>query len=158
NGSMAPVIETHFIVVNRDSWRDLFETDAEGKLPPTPREIAGRIVNNEDCWSVLTYVHLRRRGLPVRLQSRFVPDAICVASSLDYGIRARPGRSLVIGCRGDGPRSALCDFQVVQNPLNVWSRRDHLIPLWPQPDLVPRDPGRGTLLRNVVYKGDLLNL
>jgi hypothetical protein len=155
---MAPAIETYFRVVNRDSWRDLFETDAEGKLPPSPREIAGRIVNNEDCWVVLTYVHLRRRGLPVRLQSGFVPDAICVASTLDYGIRDRPDRSLVIGCRGDGPRSSLCDFQVVQNPLNVWSRRDFLIPLWPQPDLQPRDPARGTLLRNVVYKGDLLNL
>src|SRR5262249_52187765 len=131
---------------------------AQGKLPPSPRELAGRIVNNEDCWVVMTYVQLRRRGLPVRLRTGFVPSGICVASSLDYGIRARPDRSFVIGCRGDGPRSALCDLQVVQNPLNVWSRRDFLIPLWPQPDLVPRDPARSTQIRNVVFKGDLLNL
>jgi hypothetical protein len=155
---MASVIEKHFVIANGDSWRDLLEVEARGYLPPAPREIAGRIKNNEDCWVILTYVHLRRRGLPVRLQTRFVPDAICVASGLDYGIRTRPDQSFVIACRGDGPRVALCDFQVVQNPCNVWSQNDFLIPLWPQPDLLPRDPGRETLLRNVVYKGDLGNL
>lgn len=155
---MASMTETHFVIVNPDAWRDLLECDAQGTEPPPPREIAPRIVNNEDCWVVMTYVHLRRRGLPVRLRTGFVRGGICVASSLDYGIRARPDQSLVIGCRGDGPRSAICDFQVVQNPLNVWSRRDFLIPLWPQPDLLPRDPDRGALIRNVVYKGDLNNL
>jgi hypothetical protein len=150
--------ESHFIIANPHLWRDLLDADAQGALPPAPREIAARIVNNEDCWVVMTYVHLRRRGLPVRLQTQFVPGAICVASSLDYGIRTRPDRSFLIGCRGDGPRASLCELQVVQNPSNVWSRRDFLIPLWPQPDLVPRDPARGTLLRNVVYKGDLGNL
>jgi hypothetical protein len=155
---MAAVSETHFVIFYGHFWRDLLDSDEQGKLPPAPRDLAPYILNNEDCWIVLTYVQLRRRNLPVHLRTGFLPDAICVASTLDYGIRARPDRSLVIGCRGDGSRSALCDFQVVQNPLNVWSKRDHLIPLWPQPDLVPRDPARGNNICNVVYKGDLLNL
>jgi hypothetical protein len=150
--------DAHFIVAYRNSWQDLLDGDAQGVLPPSPRELAPRIINNEDCWVVMTYVHLRRRGLPVRLRDAFVPGEICVASSLDYGIRARPDRSLVIACRGDGPRSILCDFQVVQNPLNVWSKRDFLIPLWPQPDLLPRDPARGDRVRTIVYKGDINNL
>jgi hypothetical protein len=155
---MSPPDAAHFVISHRDGWPDLLEGDAQGAPPPPPREIAPRVRNNEDCWVVLTYVHLRRRGLPVRLQTAFVPGAVCVASSLDYGIRARPDRGLVIACRGDGPRSALCDLQVVQSPLNVATRRDVLLPLWPQPDLVPRDPARGTLVRNVVFKGDVNNL
>ncbi len=64
----------------------------------------------------------------------------------------------MVGCRSDGPRSALCDLQVVQNPLSGGSSRDFLILPWPQPDLLPREQARGAVLRNIVFKGDLGNL
>ncbi len=81
--------QAHFVITHHDRWQDLLGGDAQGQLPPSPSQLGPRIVTNEDCWVVLTYVHLRRRGLPVRLQPGFVPGAVCVASSLDYGVRAR---------------------------------------------------------------------
>jgi hypothetical protein len=156
--SASRVLDTHFVIAQRGTWDDLLAGDAQGQMPPTPRELAPRIQSHEDASIVLTYVHLKRRGLPVHLQPHFVPGAICVASTVDYGIRTRPDGSFVIGSRGDGPRSALCDLQVVQNPLNLRWRTDVLIPLWPQPDLVPRNPARGMELRNIVFKGDVENL
>jgi hypothetical protein len=156
--STSRVIDTHFVIAQRGTWDDLLAGDAQGQLPPSPQELAQRIQSHEDASIVLTYVHLKRRGLPVYLQPRFVPGAICVASTVDYGIRTRPDQSFVIGSRGDGPRSALCDLLVVQNPLNRRARTDFLIPLWPQPDLVPRNPARGKEIRNIVFKGDVSNL
>ncbi len=151
-------LECTFVIAQRQVWHDLLETDAQRILPPDPRELAQRIKSHEDASIILSYVHLRRRGLPVHLRAQFVPGAVCVASTVDYGVRARPDRAFVIGSRGDGPRCALCDLQVVQNPLNVFCATDFVIPLWPQPDLLPRDPSRGALLRNGVFKGDLGNL
>jgi len=106
-----------------------------------------------DCWVMLTYLHLRARGLDVRITDHFVPGAICVASYWDLPIKALPLRSYVVACRHDGPRPEICEHTIVQNPSQVTRGTDHLIQHWPQPGLIPRDRSRGPSLRRVDYKG-----
>jgi hypothetical protein len=74
---MAAVSETHFVIFYGHFWRDLLDSDEQGKLPPAPRDLAPYILNNEDCWIVLTYVQLRRRGLRVRLWDVYHLSTMC---------------------------------------------------------------------------------
>lgn len=145
-----------FVCRKAEHWSELFSPSKESI--PDPDTVYRRIINNEECWIILTYLHLKRRHLNVSISDRFIPGAICVASSLDFGIKDRTFSSFVIGCRGDGPKPALCDFAIVQNEANVESETDVLMPLWPQPSLVPRAQERGNQIENIVFKGSEVNL
>jgi hypothetical protein len=125
---------------------------------PNPDEFRVRRASNEEAWSVLTYIQLKRRGFNVAISDRFVPGGLCVASTLDYGIRSRPFDSFVVGCRSDGPRPSLCEFTIVQNKANVDSKTTIFIPHWPHPGLIPRSNERGNRLECMVYKGGVSNL
>ena len=145
-----------FVCRYSENWSELFLPSQEPL--PAPDSLYGRIANNEDCWIVLTYLHLKRRQLNVQLSTSFTPGAICVASTLDFGIKDYTFNSFVVGCRGDGPKPLLCDFTIVQNQANIESETDALMPLWPQHGLIPRDRGRGNRIENVVFKGGEVNL
>jgi hypothetical protein len=144
-----------FVCFNRQHYPELFE---RLDVVPDPAEFRVRRATNEECWSVLTYIQLKRRGFNVTISDRFVPGQICVASTLDYGFSQRPFDSFVVGCRGDGPRPAMCDFTIAQNQANIDSKTTILMPLWPQPGLIPRSVERGNRLENLVYKGHVENL
>ncbi len=145
-----------FVCNRPERWSDLFSSSEESL--PDPDTLHGRIASYEDCWIVLTYLHLKRRHLNVSISDRFTQGAICVASSPDIGIRNYTFSSFLVGCRSDGPKPALSDFAVVQNEANVESETDVLIPHWPQPGLIPRDQRRSRRVENVVFKGAEVNL
>ncbi|AFY35741.1 glycosyltransferase [Calothrix sp. PCC 7507] len=132
-------------------WPELFSGNEE--IIPDPDTIHRRITHNEDCWIILTYLQLKQRGLNVHLSDRFIPQTICVASTLDFGARYKTFSSFIVGCRGDGFKPALSDFTIVQNKAQIESETEVLIPLWPQPGLIPRSPKRGNDIKNVVFKG-----
>ena len=50
------------------------------------------------------------------------------------------------------------DFEVVQNPSQADDARCFYVAHWPQPGLLARDPGRGTRVERVVFKGFRANL
>ncbi|NJL62391.1 MAG: glycosyltransferase family 4 protein [Methylacidiphilales bacterium] len=145
-----------FVCRDRKRWSDLFAA-SESSIPH-PDEIYDRIIGNQDCWIVLTYLHLKRRGLNVYLSDFFLPGKICVATSLDFGIKDRTFSSFVVGCRSDGPQPTLCDLAIVQNQVNVESETDFFIPHWCQPGLIPRNQSRGNRIENIVFKGSESNL
>ncbi|MBF2063319.1 MAG: glycosyltransferase family 1 protein [Calothrix sp. C42_A2020_038] len=145
-----------FVCRYQDKWSNLFLGD---ETPiPDPDAIPGQIVTNEDCWIVLTYLHLKRRNLNVKLSNRFLPGKICIASALDFGIRDQTFSSFVVGCRSDGPKPALCNVAIVQNQANVESKTDIFIPHWLQPGLIQRNSARGNRIENLVFKGSETNL
>lgn len=125
---------------------------------PEPDTIYNLFAGAEDNWVVQTYLRLKQRHLNVFLSDHFIPGKICVASSLDFGIKDYTFSSFVVGCRADGPKPPLCDFVVVQNPANVESETDVFIPHWTQPGLIPRNQSRGNCIKNVVFKGSENNL
>lgn len=108
-------------------------------------------------WIVNTYLQLKHRGLEVYLVPRYIPGRICIIAR--QGTTAKrlllhlPFRSYVVACQTDGARPALCERCIVQNQLNITGPTDHFIHHWPQPDLQPRNPARGTTVENIAYKG-----
>jgi len=139
-----------------ERWSELFSGREDSV--PDPDTIHRRIINNEDCWIIQTYLQLKRRGLNVHLANNFIPQTICVASTLNFGARDNPFSSFVVGCRSDGFKPALSDFTIVQNQAQIESETDVLIPHWPQPGLIPRSPERGISIKNLVFKGWQNNL
>ena len=144
-----------FVCNYPQKWSELF------LLPPSlpdPNKIHSRIITNEDCWIILTYLYLKQRHLNVSISDRFVPGEICVVSSIDFRLRQKTFSSYVVGCRSDGHKPVLCNFAIVQNQANVESKTDVLIPHWPQPGLIPRNQERGNRIENLVFKGHEGNL
>lgn len=145
-----------FVVRHSERWPELFEFSES--LIPDPNSLHTRIQTNEDCWIVLTYLYLKRQVCNVSISDQFIPETICVVSSLDFGIQDLTFDSFIVGCRGDGFKPALCDFAIVQNKANLDSATDIWIPLWPQPGLIPRLKERGNTIENLVFKGSEVNL
>jgi hypothetical protein len=109
-------------------------------------------------WIVQTYVRLRapleRLGFDVRIGDRFERGTICVAHRDDLNRYSDPLHDCyVIGARADRPRVHVADLEVVQSPLQIESGRARLIPHWPQPGLIPRDPRRDARVERAVYYG-----
>jgi hypothetical protein len=145
----------YFICKRTEVWQELLNNEC----PPTADSLYDKLLTGSDCWSILTYLQLKNRGLDVRLSTNFLPDSICVTTTYDeLRIRELPFRSYVVICQADGPRPEICEQRVVQNHLNVVDQTDHFISHWPQPNLQVRDQSRGTTIESLVFKGFLHNL
>jgi hypothetical protein len=149
-------VKPPIVFVVRDlaaDWPDIATLDEPGL--DREHERFRRGVEN---WIVQTYVRLRapleRLGYAVRIADRFERGAICVAHRDDLNRYSDPLHDCyVVAARADRPRVHVADLEVVQSPLQVESPRARLIPHWPQPGLLPRDPARGARVERAVYYG-----
>jgi hypothetical protein len=128
---------------------------AEERAGAIPPGRPGRFV-----WTVRTFVHLSRLGVPCRLVDRIPDEGIVVTHRELLPTWLRPNeRQLFVCVVADFYRHPFAQLHVVQNGLDpmltgpsaAWPAT--YIPLWPEYDLVPRDPARGDALRNVSYFG-----
>jgi hypothetical protein len=137
----------YFIIKDAHLWKDLMVD----QVPPPIESMYERMM--ADCWTVQTYVQLKRRGLNVHLVDQFLKDQICVVGYDNLSIRDFPYDSYVVCARHDRARPEICDRRIVQNRLNVVENTDHYIDHWPQPCLIPRNKNRGSRVENLEYKG-----
>jgi hypothetical protein len=144
----------YFIHPDREAWADV----VDAKYPVDPDLIHARFSSSSDIWIIQTYLHLRRKGLDVRLESRPVRGAINVVMNYDLGIRQVPCHSYVVSCRADTFYPYISNHVIVQNPINASPGTDHFVPHWPQPGLIPRDASRGSRVEVVGYMGHRTNL
>lgn len=144
----------YFVTKNTKVWQPLINSIS----PPTVEEVYDKLLDGSDCWCVQTYIYLKRLGLDVHLVPHYVPGRICITSYDDLEPRDLPFRSYVVVCRCDRARPEICEQRIVHNHLNVINHTDHLLPPWPQPNLQPRVPSRGTKIENIVFKGLEYNL
>jgi hypothetical protein len=148
----APV---HFMFRGRKpAWPDLFD----GSPLPDPDAIPDRLIEVEECWVVHTFLRLRQAGLAATLSDGFREDAINVVSYHDLALKDFPALPFLVVAQADAARPELCDRVVVQNRLNLRRSTDDFIPHWPQPGLLTRDPGRGTRIETLGFKGSETNL
>lgn len=151
---LPPLPTPVWFVIRDPRWAALVERGAA----PAVDEIADELRMPADCWVVQTWIQLRRRDCDVRLTRELQPRAISVLTNIEVTRRdVRPDCYLVV-CRHDLGRPGICHRRIVQNELNVWDSTDHLVPHWPQPGLLPRNPGRGTRVERLVFKGGPNNL
>jgi hypothetical protein len=138
-------------------WQDLMNLKP-AEQPPPAECVIDRFSSASDSWLINTFIELRRRSLDVRLTDSFVKNAICLTSYDELRIADIPFNCYVVACQHDRARPEICEQRIVQNQLNVRIAQDHWMPLWPQPGLEPRNPGRGTMLQNIVFLGRRINL
>jgi hypothetical protein len=112
-------------------------------------------------WILQTFLRLRAAGAPVRLAE--APPAagtvVVHAGNFDRLISEAASASdlTIVVAQSDRPAQPLADFAIVQNASTAGKDR-FFIPSWLQPGLIPRDPGRGARVENVVYAGAIKEL
>ena len=140
----------HFIYPHLDEWHDEFEV-RELSLPD---QLPGRFAAGHACWTVLTYLYLKHRGLDVRLVNRFMPHEICLAFYDDILIKQFPMCSFIVAIQPDRPQTHICEMCVVQNAMCIENpSRDHLMTLWSEPALMCRVPSRGNHVQRIGFIG-----
>lgn len=123
------------------------------------------VADGKYTWTLLTYLRLREAGFSCKLVNDF-PSAGVVVSHRDFlPVFLAPRRNVFLVCiKADRNPHPWAHFHIVQNPSDGLMRTTErfrcatALPHWPQPNLIVRDRGRGSLCRNVAYFGRPLNL
>lgn len=114
------------------------------------------------AWLLQTYLHLRNRGYPVRIDATLPEKGLLVLlpeapiqAAFKRQFTRRHRHLIIVTLRADVVeyRSLLDDVDIVQNGRFADENRVFFVPHWPQPGIQPRDSSRGTTIQNIVFKG-----
>ncbi len=151
-------MQVHFYLPERylpDSARQ--EAWRSGKI--TKLEEKGKIACAQ-CWIYQTWLALERSGFPVSLTHSIPAEGILVAltNSLVADFRV-PEQVFLVGVVADYLADARAHLHLVQNKVHARRLRNSaFMPLWPHPNLLPRDPARLDRFENVCFFGESSNL
>ncbi len=151
-------MQVHFYLPERylpdparqEAWRS-------GKI--TRLEEAGKIACVQ-CWIYQSWLALDGSGFPVRLTHAIPSEGILVALTNllppDFHV---PEDVFFVGVVADYLADARAHLHLVQNNAHAQRLRNSaFMPLWPQPNLLPRDPARLDRFENVCFFGESSNL
>ena len=138
------------------------EPDLERLRGLDPDRDWSEFARGEHAWTLQTFLRLRSAGHPVELAGA-PPGEGLVVYHAKHGrdlLRhfRRLGNAVLVGVRADNREPTTADFQVVQNRVYADDRSRFYVPLWSQPGLLPRDPGRGARVERISFKGFSANL
>ncbi len=151
-------MEVHFYLPERylpdpgrqEAWR-------AGKI--TQLEEGGKIACAQ-CWIYQTWLALERTGVLVNLTHSLPLDGILVALTNCVNADFRPpDRVFFVGVVADYLAHPGAHLHIVQNKAHarrLWNSA--FMPLWPHPNLIPRDPARSDRFENVCFFGEHSNL
>jgi hypothetical protein len=151
-------MQVHFYLPERylpdpgrqEAWRS-------GKI--TQLEEAGKIACAQ-CWIYQTWLALERSGFPANLTHSLPSDGTLVAltNCVSADFRASE-RVFFVGVVADHVAHPRAHLHLVQNKAHaqrLWSSA--FMPLWPHPNLIPRNPARLDRFENVCFFGESANL
>lgn len=125
----------------------------------TTLEEGGKIACAQ-CWIYQTWLALEERGCRVNLVHTLPDEGILVTLAGCLGEEFVPGPKLFVAdIVADFVPHPAAHLHILQNALHA--RRlpySVFMPLWPHPNLLPRDPERGDRFENLGFFGDLQNL
>ena len=111
-------------------------------------------------WTLQTYLRLKESGFACELIDSLPEEGIVLSHRDSLPDNLCPSRNVLLVClRSDRCRHPYAQLHVVQNPQDTMHRfriplwYSWYLPLWPQPGLISRDPGRGDKFENVAYFG-----
>lgn len=115
-------------------------------------------VNTTSAWVLQTCLRLQQAGHHVELRDSLPDDGIAIVSTGDYhsllSRRWSSTRATIVTTRGSHRRTPpFADLEIVQNPTQADGKRRFLVPHWPQPGLMPRDPARDATIERAAFKG-----
>lgn len=151
-------MEVHFYLPEK-YWPDSARQKAwrEGNL--TTLEQAGKVACAQ-CWIYQTWAALQRDGFAVHLTAELPASGIMVSLAGFFGDAFRPpGDVFFVGIVADSVPHPGAHLHILQNSLHARRLRPSVfMPLWPQPNILPRDPARGDRLETLGFFGDEPNL
>lgn len=124
--------------------------------PPDEHALRALVANGRTAWIIQTWARFRHAGLPATLSATLPDSGLAVLHADDFAAfdpAVLPANLCTVVCRADRPPVWRADFEIVQNPTQADGRRAFYVHHWTQPGLLPRDPERGTALRNAAYYG-----
>lgn len=145
----------NFVAPDVDVWPELRNWNGTRIDPTVLSKRSGGIIHS---WILRTYYQLRLAGYDVELSPQPRAGAINFVSPRDFGRRQKRLDTFVVIPQGDAHHAMLADFRILQNGLHPIDANTAAIWHWPQPGIIPRDPGRQDRLSNLSYKGRVLNL
>jgi hypothetical protein len=134
----------------QEAWRS-------GKI--TRLEEGGKIACAQ-CWIFQTWLALTRSGYSARLTHSIPSNGVLatLTNCVPSDFRPPPG-VLFLGIVADFAAHPHAHLHIVQNAAHgrrLWNAV--FLPLWPHPNLIPRDPARTDRFENVGFFGDPSNL
>lgn len=117
------------------------------------------------CWILQTYLYLKADGFPCQLVGTLPSEGIVVVNrdSLPDNMQLPSPKLLMVCTKAERDPLPCSQIHIIQNPqqnllplISFWD--NYYIPLWRQPGLITRDPGRGDRVENVAYFGIRRNL
>lgn len=149
-------VPLHFMCPAALIWPELDAAPAGAAIPDSRLDTLCRLP--VECWVLRTYYHLRPHAQAISLGPKMQPNRVNIANVYDLGRRQRLGAGFVVTTQGDGYRSALGNFNIRQNGIELASPTQDWVPMWLQPGIRSRLAERGTTLTRVAYRGHPLNL
>jgi len=112
------------------------------------------------CWIYQTWIALSAAGIPCALSSEIPNEGILIALAGFFDDSWRPPENVFFAdIVADFLPHPSAHWHIVQNKAHAARLpRSVFMPLWPQPNLVARDPARGGVFENVCFLGDPGNL
>lgn len=129
-------------------------------MSPPPRLFLSPAVN----WIWRTHYHLSQQNDNYSLVTTIPSSGIIVTAACNLPLLFRPNpNQFIVSCVADSPPRFFPQTHVFQSAhqarTNDCHRKgDHyplsdFMPHWPQPDLIPREPSRGDVFKNIDYFG-----
>jgi hypothetical protein len=147
-------VEIHFFLPG--------ERDLAALAALDPARSPAEFRRGERAWVLQTHLRLRAAGFACALVDSVPREGIVLFHNKHERLvrrgLPRGGRPVLVGLRADNREALAAEFELVQNGRFAEPGRRIVMPLWPQPGLVPRAPGRGPAVRRIAYKGFLANL
>ena len=149
-----PNSQIHFIGRNlAQNWPDLAELTVDDIPLHAPRFRGG--INN---WVVQSYLQLkeplRAQGVETSISEAARPGIVNVTHRDCLNRMLGPYRHCyTVGVRADRAPLEMSDWEILQNNVHQRTARQHYLPFWPQPGLIPRDSARGDTVKTIAYFG-----
>jgi hypothetical protein len=122
-----------------------------------------KIVQNSPAliWTWLTYMRVKQAGIECELTDKFPREGVVVSAACSIPLMLRTPPQVCHVCAvADAPPRFYPQIQVFQNAKQLEQYSSsfaipflHHIPHWAQPDLVPRNAGRGEAFVNIGFVG-----
>ena len=156
----SPKMNVHFYLPEK-YWPETARQEAWQAGEISTLEQSGKIACAQ-CWIYQTWAALHRAGVEVQLSSELPTSGVLVTLTGFFPEAFRPPKDVFFaGIVADSLPHPGAQVQILQNPLHAQRLRHSraiYMPLWPQPNLLPRDPARGTQFENICFYGDEKNL
>ena len=121
--------------------------DFEALLAREPEVLRAFSENGDLCWTVQTFCRLREAGFGgIELSTEAAPGRINLSKAKTLSRRGWTPGIFDVSIQADYPRVAWARFHLQQNR-DLLGHDAHVVPLWPQARIIPRDAGRSGISR-----------